>query len=326
LPLYPLPSFLAGVVSAETYQRWILHHGHYLFWLDKKRNFPCALNGSSRLYRDAIAQAAERAGPCDPYTGDAMRWDLVDRYPHTRQEFDSLTDAMCREFALLPVADHIDPRAEKLAFEICSWQINTAKCSSTPEEFVELCKAVLDHCSQVPGNAPRARMLYRSFKKYNLPDFLRGRISLEKYRRWLRGRGATLFARDRKKRRPYAMISNGGSFYSGLIHTAVCQGAAADPFTGRPLAWELISTKDDFSNGPHDIAFMKKFAQLPTVDHIDPMSKTLAFEICSFEINKCKASLDPEEFVAQCKKIVEYRGTSKTVERTSNVKRVTSNV
>ena len=305
---YPLPSYLVGVVSSAVCQHWIIHHAKYLFSLDKIRKFPCAVNGSCRLYRDAIFEAMGRAGPSDPYTGDAMRWDLIGQYPHTKEGFDALDDAQRREFSFLPVVDHRDPCAKRLEFDICSWQINTSKCSSTPEEFVGLCKAVVDHCARFGSGERNPLQPLKNASKYNLPEYLQGLIPQEIYRRWLCARGAALVARDRRKKRPYANITDGGQVYAEHIHAAVCAGASEDPFTGRPLAWELIGTYDDFSSEAGGVAFLKKFALLPTVDHIDPSSDTLAFEICSYEINKCKYSLGPAEFVAQCKRIVEFRG------------------
>jgi hypothetical protein len=52
---------------------------------------------------------------------------------------------------------------------------------------------------------------------------------------------------------------------------------------------------------------MKKFVLLPSVDHRYPSAIALDFEICSLAINDCKSSLTPEEFVAQCEKIVAFR-------------------
>ena len=277
---------------------------------DRTRKCSYALNGSKQLYKETIHQAVWSGGPNDPFTGDALRWDLIGQWAHTKKELDALDDAQRKAFALLPVVDHTDPYAEALLFEICSWQINYCKSSSTPAEFVALCKSVVDFCSPGSGTAPVPTLSLPPLTdaaKYFLPDFLVGRIPLVDYRKWLFGRGEQLFLKDRKRQKPCA-IGRNSAFYSALIHAAVNRSGQTDPFTGQPLAWELVGTWDSSSSAVHDPAVMKKFALLPSVDHIDPSADTLQFEICSFEINKCKSSLNPAEFVAQCRRIVEFRG------------------
>jgi len=49
-----------------------------------------------------------------------------------------------------------------------------------------------------------------------------------------------------------------------------------DPYNGEKLQWELIGTWDSTHKQPD--GYKKKFALLPTVDHIDP--DMLEFEIC----------------------------------------------
>jgi hypothetical protein len=46
---------------------------------------------------------------------------------------------------------------------------------------------------------------------------------------------------------------------------------------------------------------------MPTVDHKDPNSVTLEFEIVSWLVNDCKSGLSPEQFVNLCKKMVAHR-------------------
>ena len=306
---YRLPSFLEGVLSLEVYKNWLDHRSDELYMRDRKRKCPYALNGSKQLYKETIHAAVQSGGPNDPYTGDALRFDLIGQWAHSKKELDALDDAQRKAFALLPVIDHTDPYAEALRLEICSWQINYCKSSSTPEEFVTICKNVVDFCCSHGGPALESRLSLPPLTapaKYFLPDFLQGRVSLAVYKHWLYVRARELLAKDLRRQKPYA-IGRGVPFYKDLIHAAVNGGGQTDPFTGRPLAWELIGTWDDSAASAHDPAVMKKFAPLPTADHVDPSAEALAFEICSFEINKCKSYLNPEEFVAQCKRIVEFR-------------------
>jgi hypothetical protein len=39
----------------------------------------------------------------------------------------------------MPTVDHIDPFADTLELEICSWRINECKSGLTPQEFIDVC-------------------------------------------------------------------------------------------------------------------------------------------------------------------------------------------
>jgi hypothetical protein len=143
--------------------------------------------------------------------------------------------------------------------------------------------------------------------KYILPDFLQGVISLDVYKNWLDHRADEIYMRDRKRKCPYA-LNGSKQLYKEAIHQAVLGNGRTDPFTGDILRWDLIGK---WVNSGKDLADLsdeqrREFALLPTVDHIDPASEAPEFEICSFEINKCKSDLDPVEFVELCKRIVNF--------------------
>lgn len=143
--------------------------------------------------------------------------------------------------------------------------------------------------------------------KYHLPDFLKGRISERVYDSWLNERANTLRQRDIKKKRPYAVATTKG-MYKEKIHKAVVDAGQYDRYTGDELQWELISTWDSEKAKQGGDEYKDKFLLMPTVDHKDPKSTTLEFEIVSWLINDCKSGLDPEQFIALCKKIVAHRG------------------
>jgi len=42
---------------------------------------------------------------------------------------------------------------------------------------------------------------------------------------------------------------------------------------------------------------------MPSVDHVDPDLKTLAFEIVSWLVNDCKSGLCPDRFIDLCARI-----------------------
>jgi hypothetical protein len=338
---YLLPPFLEGILSLKVYKNWLDHRSDELFTRDKRRKCEYALNGSKALYKQAIHQAVMTKGRTDPFTGDTLRWNLVGTWAHTKKELENMDSAQRKQFSLLPVVDHTDPYADTLELEICSWQINYCKSSSTPAEFVALCKKVLDYQRNHPINdsivvttstliAPVGRRFATLGStrrgevpdgvrrrgigplsvpaKYLLPVFLQGRCTLATYRKWLYVRARELLRRDRLLKRPYALNDLAGNvpYYKMLIHQAVNRGGQTDPFTGDSLKWELIGTWNSSIPTSHDPAVMEKFALLPTVDHIDPASDVLAFEICSFDVNKCKSSLNQTDFIAMCEQIVAY--------------------
>lgn len=137
---------------------------------------------------------------------------------------------------------------------------------------------------------------------YTLPSFLKGRCTPVLYCKWLNQKANTLLKRDKKRKKPYALNATPCA-YKALIHEAVMNNGQVDPYTGDRLAWELIGIWDTSHDQPD--GYKRKFALLPTVDHITP--DELAFEICSWQINDGKADLLPEEFIRQCEKVVEYR-------------------
>lgn len=137
--------------------------------------------------------------------------------------------------------------------------------------------------------------------KYPFPSFLEGRCTPSVYLKWLDVKVGTLFRRDKKRHKPYVLTAS-RSIYKSKIHAAVTGGGQYDPYTGEPLAWELISKWDTSHDQPE--GYKKQFALMPTVDHITP--DVLEFEICSWKINDAKCDLDPAEFVELCKKVVDH--------------------
>jgi hypothetical protein len=142
--------------------------------------------------------------------------------------------------------------------------------------------------------------------KYPLPAFLKDRCTPSVYKKWLDNKADTLLKRDRKRGRPYAAAAT-DAFYKQLIHRAIMEAGEFDPFTGDRLAWELISTWDTSPAHAPEPGYRKKFALMPTVDHIDP--ELCAFEICALQTNACKSDLDPAEFVAFCRRVAGFKKT-----------------
>jgi len=151
---------------------------------------------------------------------------------------------------------------------------------------------------------------------YPLPFYLKGICTPAVYSKWLDNKADTLLKRDKKRRKPYAANAT-DSLYKQKIHQAVIEGGQFDPFTGDALQWELISLWD--TSHDQNENYKKRFALMPTVDHIDP--DLLEFEICSWMTNDCKSDLNPAEFVALCKRIAKYRGTAGYIRKWMNMKK-----
>jgi len=122
--------------------------------------------------------------------------------------------------------------------------------------------------------------------------------------------------RDRKSRKPCALNKTIAS-YEQAIHAAACKNALIDPFTGETLRWDLVG-KYDPKKAAKDGSYFRLFYLLPSVDHVDPQSDILDFEICSWLVNLCKGDMTPTEFIALCNKIVSHLQDATAPCRTGN--------
>lgn len=137
---------------------------------------------------------------------------------------------------------------------------------------------------------------------YQAPDFLKGKTTQQIYTRWLNRKANAHFKRDRKH--------SGSEFtrqeYKEAIHKAVLKSKGIDSYTGSPLKWELISRFDNTEAKLGKRKYMVKFAQLPTVDHVDRGHKKLNFNICSWKINDSKSYMTLKEFIDLAKDIIKF--------------------
>ena len=94
--------------------------------------------------------------------------------------------------------------------------------------------------------------------------------------------------------------------YKEAIHKAVQESNSRDAYTGKLLKWELISR---FNNAEAKLGkrkYMRKFAQMPTVDHVNRSHKKLNFNICSWQVNDSKSSMTLKEFIKLAKEIIKF--------------------
>jgi len=92
-----------------------------------------------------------------------------------------------------------------------------------------------------------------------------------------------------------------------MIHEAVLAGGDRDYYTGLPLDWKLISTfdNDDARAGRSD--YLRKFGNLPTVDHAQDTTGKVHFVICSWRVNDAKSHLTEDEFCELCEQVLTHR-------------------
>jgi len=138
---------------------------------------------------------------------------------------------------------------------------------------------------------------------YELPRFLEGVVSQEKYVRWLDRKARAHLNRDRKLRPDAKYVD-----YKKAIHKAVVESHGKDAYTGQQLNWRLISKWDNKQAKELGSLYKAKFAELPSVDHVSSRRGASEFAICSWRTNDAKNDMTVQEFVSLCKKIVNHFG------------------
>lgn len=140
--------------------------------------------------------------------------------------------------------------------------------------------------------------------KYQLPSFLKHRCTPAAYRKWLDRKARAHVTRDRRRGNSSATRAA----YVAEIHRAVLDSRGCDAYTGLPLRWEDISKYDNTASKEGGRHYKKKFADLPTVDHVGDSRAALRFRICSWRVNDSKHDLLYPEFVRLCKEVLDYWG------------------
>jgi len=137
-------------------------------------------------------------------------------------------------------------------------------------------------------------------RKYQLPEFLTGVVSQSEYEKWLHRKAATHVRRDRK--RGNASITN--AEYKVAIHQAVQESEGIDAYTGEDLDWTLLSRYDNEESKKRGRDYKRRFALLPSIDHVGDGTGPADFKICAWRTNDAKNDLPYEEFVQLCEKVV----------------------
>jgi hypothetical protein len=139
-PKYPIPEFVAPYMDQARYQRWLGRKADSHKVRDRARGNQDA---SRESYMVAIHAAIVRSGGVDEYTGLPLRWDLIGTYDN--QLSGSQRRVYKKAHADLPTVDHVSDGNGPPDFAICSWRVNDAKHDLSIEEFLVVCRQVLDH-------------------------------------------------------------------------------------------------------------------------------------------------------------------------------------
>ena len=140
-------------------------------------------------------------------------------------------------------------------------------------------------------------------RKYELPTFLAKKVTYEDYVRWLRRRAQAHVKRDRGRGYKKAI---GGS-YRVAIHKAVQASNGLDAYTGERLNWRLLSQFDNAEAEEHGRRYKRRFALLPTVDHVGDGKGRPDFKICGWRTNDVKNDLTIAELVSVCRVLLRYQ-------------------
>ena len=145
-------------------------------------------------------------------------------------------------------------------------------------------------------------------RKYPLPKFLLKVVDQQTYDRWLARKASAHVKRDRKRDNTTAKRES----YKVAIHKAVRLSCGIDAYTGEKLRWKLIGKfRGDLAKKGRR-RFRRKFALLPTVDHVGDGLGTANFKICGWRTNDAKSDLNIREFVKLCRRVVDYHEKTKS--------------
>ena len=137
-------------------------------------------------------------------------------------------------------------------------------------------------------------------RKYQLPQFLSNTIDQSAYEKWLQRKASGHVRRDRGRGNTTATVSE----YKVAIHKAVCESNGNDAYTGEALDWSLLSKYDNAESKKQGRVYKKKFALLPSVDHVGDGTGPADFKICGWRTNDAKNDLSYVEFVELCRKVI----------------------
>jgi len=136
---YRFPECLKDQCHPLEFDRWLERKARAHLKRDRKRG---NTNATRESYKTEIYEAVIRSKGIDAYTGKKLRWDLISKYDNDQSK--TRGREYKKEFGDLPTVDHVDDGSDRPQFNICSWRVNDAKNDLTPDEFLVVCREVLD--------------------------------------------------------------------------------------------------------------------------------------------------------------------------------------
>lgn len=138
--------------------------------------------------------------------------------------------------------------------------------------------------------------------KYEIPGWFPKHVTQVRYTKWLGRKAASHLRRDKRRAGNTSTVAD----YKAAIHAAVVASNGLDAYTGEQLDWSLLSKYDNAESQSHGRAYKKRFALLPTVDHVGDGTGTADFRVCSWRVNDAKNDLSQDEFVGLCRRVVAF--------------------
>ena len=135
------PSFITGGEVRKKYKKWLYSKAdsHY------KRDSKIHNNKFSKSdYRIALHEAVKLSEGLDHYTGKKLDWHLIGSWDNKKAKE---IQGYKRKFKNLPTLEHVyrEDVSITLEFVICGWAVNDAKNDLSIDEFIELCKEVVEY-------------------------------------------------------------------------------------------------------------------------------------------------------------------------------------
>jgi len=137
---YKCPEFLLHTCKDDQYQKWLHRKAVAHVKRDRSRGIETA---TISKYKKAIHEAVKASNGYDAYTGKILLWDLLGKYDNEQAK--KGRRKYKKEFWDLPTVDHVDDGENGPDFKICSWQVNDAKSNMSLNEFVSLCKSIVEY-------------------------------------------------------------------------------------------------------------------------------------------------------------------------------------
>ena len=141
-------------------------------------------------------------------------------------------------------------------------------------------------------------------RKYQLPDFLSGKVTQARYEKWLKAKAAAHLKRDKK--RGNAAVTN--QAYKEAIHNAVIGSRGLDHYTGEWLDWTQIGQYDNAESKAKRRKYKTEFALLPTIDHVGDGLGEPDFRVCAWRTNDAKSDLSDKDFSELCRRVADHFG------------------